>query len=114
MTLKVQKRERALKLSYKQLAQSNDELKHSEAGRMQAEKMASIGVLAAGVAHEINNPIGFVKSNRVVLQDYIQDLLRYHQQLEQLLTNPAAQRQLKQLAKDYDISYISQDIEPLI
>ena len=41
---------------------------------VQAEKMASIGQLAAGVAHEINNTVGFVSSNLKSLTDYQQDL----------------------------------------
>lgn len=40
---------------------------------LQSEKMASIGQLAAGVAHEINNPIGFVYSNLGTLEKYVQD-----------------------------------------
>jgi len=42
----------------------------------QTDKMASIGQLAAGVAHEINNPIGYVHSNIGALEDYITDLFR--------------------------------------
>ena len=48
-----------------------DELKATQSQLVQQEKMASIGQLAAGVAHEINNPIGFVTSNLGTLQKYL-------------------------------------------
>lgn len=50
-------------------------LKKSQAQLVQNEKMASIGLLAAGVAHEINNPIGFVKSNLSSLEKYFSKLV---------------------------------------
>lgn len=49
-------------------------LKQTQDGLLQSEKMASIGQLAAGVAHEINNPIGFVISNGGTLKEYIDDI----------------------------------------
>lgn len=68
-------------------------LRNSEAWQMQSsyqnqmlqsEKMASLGQLAAGVAHEINNPIGYVLSNVQVLGSYTQRLLHYIAQLENI------------------------------
>ncbi len=50
-------------------------LKETQAQLIQTEKMASIGQLAAGVAHEINNPVGFVNSNVQTLRDYVEDIL---------------------------------------
>lgn len=53
----------------------NRQLEQAQNQVLQSEKMASIGVLAAGVAHEINNPIGFVSSNLSTLENYVGDLL---------------------------------------
>ena len=58
-----------------QQKQLNKRLEEANNQLMQSEKMASIGQLAAGVAHELNNPIGFVHSNLGTLDGYIHDLL---------------------------------------
>ena len=113
MATKVQSREKALKASYQQLAQSTEDLKLSESQLVQAEKMASIGVLAAGVAHEINNPIGFVKSNIEVLTGYGAALKNYHQGILDLLPDNK-QQALQALQEKYDINYLTEDITPLL
>ncbi len=51
---------------------------------LQSEKMASIGLLAAGVAHEINNPISFVKSNLTTLLRYSQDINEYSRMMGEI------------------------------
>lgn len=60
-----------------ELETAYSELKLSQAKILQQEKMASIGQLAAGVAHEINNPIGFVSSNLGTLDKYLSRLIEY-------------------------------------
>ena len=54
-----------------ELEAAYDELKTSQKKILQQEKMASIGQLAAGIAHEINNPMGFIMSNLDCLQKYM-------------------------------------------
>ena len=54
-----------------ELAQANQTLKTTQSQLLQQDKMASIGQLAAGVAHEINNPTGFILSNLSTLQKYL-------------------------------------------
>jgi len=63
-----------LKRSEEALLATNRELKEKSAQLVQSEKMASIGQMAAGVAHEINNPVGFVMSNLGTLRDYTASL----------------------------------------
>jgi signal transduction histidine kinase len=78
--------------------------------------MASIGQLAAGVAHEINNPVGFVKSNLGTLQRYIADLgtvLKAYAEIEHEL-GEASQASVSQLKKDIDLDYLQQDLDILL
>ncbi len=97
MSQKVTKREQALKKSYSKLSDTNEELKQSESQLVHSEKMASIGVLAAGVAHEINNPIGFIRSNLEVLDDYFNDINRYHIEFQEHQSHQASNTDPNQL-----------------
>jgi signal transduction histidine kinase len=83
---------------------------------MQSERMASIGQLAAGVAHEINNPVGFVNSNLGSLHTYVTNLMRLlatYQQVQGEL--PAtAQQQISALKKELDYEFMCDDITELL
>src|SRR6266446_4882691 len=57
-----------------ELAQRKTELERLQAQLVHNEKMASLGQLAAGIAHELNNPAGFIFSNMALLRDYVTDL----------------------------------------
>jgi len=93
---------------------------------MQQEKMASIGQLAAGVAHEINNPMGFITSNINSLEEYAGEIIRFIT-LQRALIREAAQanrftgekearllNELKCFDESADIEFILKDIPPLI
>ena len=74
---------------------------------LQSEKMASIGQLAAGVAHEINNPIGFVSSNLKTLGHYAKELLRV---VDAAGDSPAAQA----MAEEVGLDFLREDLVTLL
>ena len=83
---------------------------------LQSEKMASIGQLAAGVAHEINNPVGYVNSNLSTLQDYLDGIFKMldaYQQSEKEISE-TTRKELADLKKKLDIDYMRGDIVKLI
>ncbi len=82
------------------LEEANRDLVDTRAQVVQSEKMASVGLLAAGVAHEINNPVGYVKSNLNSLKDYADDLrglLKLHGSLMKVKEDGASD--LKEILK---------------
>ncbi|WPC68827.1 ATP-binding protein [Rhodoferax ferrireducens] len=83
---------------------------------LQSERMASIGQLAAGVAHEINNPVGFVNSNLGSLQRYVTDMLRLlsvYEKAEGALPGAATQ-EINQVKADIDVEFLREDVANLL
>lgn len=107
-----------------ELLQANEELKVLNAKLsatqdklVQSEKLASIGQLAAGVAHEINNPIGYIFSNFGTLEGYLAQLfqmLAAYEAAEPLLTNTPEGKLLRQIRHEIDLDYLKEDIPNLM
>ncbi len=94
-----------------------NELKAAQSRILQQEKMASIGQLAAGVAHEINNPIGFINSNLATLNKYVGKLFDFMTTQEEILVKSATADDLQQVAdkrRKIKLDYITNDIGDLI
>ena len=93
------------------------ELKSTQAQMLQNDKMASIGQLAAGVAHEINNPIGFVTSNLCTLDKYVAKTVDFiNAQAERVAshTPPEIVKELTEKRKALKLDYILDDMKNLI
>jgi two-component system NtrC family sensor kinase len=67
-----------------ELQRQNDELKRTQARLVQAEKMAALGVLTAGIAHELNNPINYLRSSAHTLQRLVAALAEFCEATQQL------------------------------
>ncbi len=100
-----------------QLEEAYNELKNTQARILQQEKMASIGQLAAGVAHEINNPTGFIKSNLGTLGKYASRLTEFiflqNEALESLNV-PEITGELDEQRKKMKLDYIFEDMGQLL
>ncbi|WP_350599821.1 ATP-binding protein [Pseudomonas sp. 65/3-MNA-CIBAN-0223] len=94
-----------------------DERKQLESQLVQSEKLASLGQLAAGVAHEINNPIGFISSNLGTLDGYfqqLQEMLDAYGQAETLIQAGEWAERLQQLRERIELDFLREDIPLLI
>lgn len=98
-----------------ELLKANEELESAQTQLLQSEKMASIGQLAAGVAHEINNPVGYVASNLVSLSQYVNDIFSLIEKYESFDSNlpDEALDELKAIKEDIDLQYLKSDINEL-
>jgi two-component system NtrC family sensor kinase len=92
-------------------------LEAAQSQLLQSEKMASIGQLAAGVAHEINNPIGYVYSNLGSLDKYIQAILgvvAVYEQAESAIASGEALSRVQAAKQGADLEFLREDIAALM
>jgi two-component system, NtrC family, sensor kinase len=100
-----------------ELTELNARLSMAQEQLVQSEKLASIGQLAAGVAHEINNPIGYVFSNFETLGTYIArmlDMFKAYEEAEESIAAPAVLARLREMRAGIDLDYLIEDIPGLM
>lgn len=117
---RVKQRTSELQDKNRQLEQANKDIKEAQSRLLQSEKMASVGVLAAGVAHEINNPLGFVMSNLGTLDEYVTNYRTLVSEYEKLFVlKDSSERKeqfqkIKAMREDFDIEFMNEDLDGLL
>jgi PAS domain S-box-containing protein len=98
-----------------QLSKVLENLKSAQAQLVQSEKMASLGLLTAGIAHEINNPINFIAANIKPLKRDIELIKKYLMRLEEaVLAEEKNSSYWEKLKQEMDIEYSAEEIEQLL
>lgn len=117
---RIVKRTAELETSKDKISESLTALQKTQGQLIQQEKLASIGQLAAGVAHEINNPIGYVGSNINRIDEYFIDLRQIITEIDKILaalppeTAAIATREVAVIKKRLDFDFIADDFSSVI
>lgn len=108
MSRKIWQARSELRKKITELEAANKELKDTQTKLVHSAKMVSLGQLVAGVAHELNNPIGFIYSNMTHLKEYSERLIEIAEVAEK---DPP---KLPALKEDYEFDYIVKDLPKLV
>ncbi|MEL6939447.1 MAG: ATP-binding protein [Cyanobacteria bacterium J06598_1] len=108
----LQTSETRLRAQTQQLKATLKKLKHAQVKLVQSEKMSSLGQLVAGIAHEINNPVGFIHGNISHIKDYIHDMLQLIRLYQAHYPTPNST--IQTLTNELDLDYVISDLPKLL
>jgi signal transduction histidine kinase len=106
-----------VRLRTDELEQALRNLQNTQSQLVNQEKMASLGQLTAGVAHEINNPINFVSSNITPLKRDIKDIMEivdFYRATGEKEFTPDSLKKAKQIEEDLELDYVLEEVEQLL
>ena len=109
---KIQGRTQELDEKNMQLEQTLHELQRTQSQLIKSEQMSSLGRLVAGVAHEINNPVGFIYGNIGPANEYISDLLNLINLYQEHYPDPVDE--IEDEIEDIDLEFLIQDLQKLL
>ncbi|MGD1906756.1 MAG: ATP-binding protein [Leptolyngbyaceae cyanobacterium] len=110
--LELRKSEVQLRQKARMLEKTLNELKLAQVHMIQTEKMSGLGQLVAGVAHEINNPVSFIKGNLSHACDYIEGLLGLIKLYQHHFPNPPPE--IQEEVEDLELDFLSEDLPKLL
>lgn len=112
-------RMKEIEIMNEELSKAYSDLKDAQAQLIQSEKMASLGRLVAGAAHELNNPISFIYSNISHLRNYIRDMKMVLSKYHDIYTSSEPQimssiSEIEEFRKQIDLDYTIRDLDRLV